>query len=71
MVTVDTSPWARKPAGYGQTEVMGMLSFNAVGGEAAGTSGRPSPAIQVRIVDPDGNEVPPGRRARSWPAARR
>jgi long-chain acyl-CoA synthetase len=60
MITVDTSPWARKPAGYGQTEVMGMLSFNAVGGEAIGTSGRTSPAAQVRIVDPDGNEVPPG-----------
>jgi acyl-CoA synthetase (AMP-forming)/AMP-acid ligase II len=60
MITVDTSPWARKPAGYGQTEVMGMLSFNAVGGEGMGTSGRPSPAIQVRIVDPDGNEVDPG-----------
>jgi long-chain acyl-CoA synthetase len=60
MITVDTSPWARKPAGYGQTEVMGMLTFNAVGGEATGTSGRPSPAVQVRIVDPDGNEVPPG-----------
>src|SRR5207302_4260882 len=60
MITVDTSPWARKPAGYGQTEVMGMLTFNAIGGEADGTSGRPSPAVQVRIVDPDGNEVPPG-----------
>ena len=60
MVTVDTSPWARKPAGYGQTEVMGMLTFNAIGGEAEGTSGRTSPAAQARIVDPDGNEVPPG-----------
>src|SRR5947207_4065311 len=60
MITVDTSPWARKPAGYGQTEVMGMLTFNAVGGEAIGTSGRPSPAVQVRVVDPDGIEVPPG-----------
>ena len=60
MITVDTSPWARKPAGYGQTEVMGMLTFNAVGGEATGTSGRSSPAVQVRIVDPDGNEVAPG-----------
>ncbi|MBV8295554.1 MAG: AMP-binding protein, partial [Acidimicrobiia bacterium] len=60
MITVDTSPWARKPAGYGQTEVMGMLTFNAVGGDGIGTSGRPSPAAQVRIVDPDGNEVPPG-----------
>jgi long-chain acyl-CoA synthetase len=60
MVSVDTSPWARKPAGYGQTEVMGMLTFNALGGPAQGTSGRPSPVVQVRIVDPDGNEVPPG-----------
>jgi len=60
MITVDASPWARKPAGYGQTEVMGMLTFNAVGGDAIGTSGRTSPAAQVRIVDPDGNEVPHG-----------
>ena len=60
MVTVDTSPWARKPAGYGQTEVMGMLTFNAVGGAAQGNSGRPSPVVQVRIVDPDGSEVAPG-----------
>jgi acyl-CoA synthetase (AMP-forming)/AMP-acid ligase II len=60
MITPDTSPWARKPAGYGQTECMGMLTFNAIGGQADGSSGRPSPACQVRIVDPDGNEVPPG-----------
>lgn len=60
MITVDTSPWARRPAGYGQTECMGMLTFNAWGGEQAGTAGRPSPAVQVRIVDPDGEEVPPG-----------
>ncbi|HZN15106.1 MAG TPA: AMP-binding protein [Acidimicrobiales bacterium] len=60
MITVDESPWTRKPAGYGQTEVMGMLTFNAVGGDATGAHGRPSPAVQVRIVDPDGNDVPPG-----------
>jgi acyl-CoA synthetase (AMP-forming)/AMP-acid ligase II len=60
MVTIDTSPWAKKPAGYGQTEVMGMLTLNALGGETAGTSGRPTPAVQVRILDPDGNEVAPG-----------
>ncbi|HVM41556.1 MAG TPA: AMP-binding protein, partial [Acidimicrobiia bacterium] len=47
-------------AGYGQTEVMGMLTFNALGAGGAGTAGRPSPVVQVRIVDPDGNEVPPG-----------
>ena len=60
MVTVDDSPWARKPAGFGQTEVMGMLTLNAWGGGAAGSSGRPSPMALVRIVDPDGREVPPG-----------
>ena len=60
MVTVDDSPWARKPAGFGQTEVMGMLTLNAWGGDATGTSGRTSPMALVRIVDPDGNEVPAG-----------
>ena len=30
MITVDTSPWARHPGGYGQTEVMGMLTFNTL-----------------------------------------
>jgi acyl-CoA synthetase (AMP-forming)/AMP-acid ligase II len=60
MITVDTSPWARKPAGFGQTEVMGMLTLNAWGGEAAGNSGRPTPMAIVRVVDPDGNEVPLG-----------
>jgi long-chain acyl-CoA synthetase len=60
MVTVDESPWAQRPAGFGQTEVMGMLTLNAWGGDATGSSGRPSPMALVRIVGPDGNEVPPG-----------
>jgi long-chain acyl-CoA synthetase len=60
MVTVDDSPWAQRPAGFGQTEVMGMLTLNAWGGPATGTSGRPSPMALVRIVDPDGIEVAPG-----------
>lgn len=60
MITVDTSPWARKPAGFGQTEVMGMLTLNAWGGDSVGNSGRPHPMVQVAILDPDGNEVPPG-----------
>jgi acyl-CoA synthetase (AMP-forming)/AMP-acid ligase II len=60
MVAADTSRWAKRPAGYGQTEVMGMLTFNAIGPPGTGTSGRPSPLVQVRIVDPDGNEVAPG-----------
>ena len=31
MVTVDDSPWAQRPAGFGQTEVMGMLTLERVG----------------------------------------
>lgn len=60
MITVDTSPWAVKPAGFGQTEVMGMLTYNAVGGDTEGGAGRPSPLAAVRIVDPDGTEVGAG-----------
>jgi acyl-CoA synthetase (AMP-forming)/AMP-acid ligase II len=60
MITVDTSPWARHPGGYGQTEVVGMLSFAAFGAGALGGHGRTSPLLQVRIVDPDDREVSPG-----------
>jgi acyl-CoA synthetase (AMP-forming)/AMP-acid ligase II len=60
MITVDDSPWGTHPAGYGQTEVTGMLTFNALGVGTEGTSGRPSPLAEVRIVDPEGVEVPLG-----------
>jgi long-chain acyl-CoA synthetase len=60
MITVDTSPWARRPAGYGQTEVVGLVTLNAWGGVQQGTSGRPHPFTQVRIVAPDGDEVAAG-----------
>ena len=60
MIQVDDSPWGTHPAGYGQTEVTGMLTFNALGIGTTGTSGRPSPLVQVRIVDPDGTDVPLG-----------
>lgn len=60
MITVDTSPWARHPGGYGQTEVVGMLSFAALGAGALGGHGRTSPLLQVRIVGPDDREVAPG-----------
>ena len=60
MVTVDDSPWGVHPAGYGQTEATGMLTFNALGIGSSGSSGRPSPWVQVRIVDPAGNDVPEG-----------
>lgn len=60
MITVDQSPWATNPSGFGQTELVGMLTLNCWGGPQVGTSGRPSPMAQVRIVDPEGNELPAG-----------
>ncbi len=60
MITVDTSPWARAFAGYGQTEVGGMLTYSGYGVGGIGSHGRPSPLVQVRILDPAGEEVPPG-----------
>ncbi len=60
MITVDDSPWARHPAGFGQTEVVGMLTFNALGVDADGSAGRPAPLVRVRLLDPDGDEVPAG-----------
>jgi long-chain acyl-CoA synthetase len=60
MVSLDTSRWADNPGGYGQTEVMGMLTYNALGVGGLGTHGRASPVVRVRIVDPDDREVPVG-----------
>jgi acyl-CoA synthetase (AMP-forming)/AMP-acid ligase II len=60
MVTLDTSPWGRALGGYGQTEAAGILTFSAFGIGGLGTHGRPSPFVTVRIVDPDGVEVPTG-----------
>ncbi|MEV4112616.1 AMP-binding protein [Nonomuraea sp. NPDC049695] len=61
MITVDDSPWCRsKMGGYGQTEVGGMLTFLGLAEGGAGFAGRPSPLVQVRILDPDGTELPPG-----------
>jgi acyl-CoA synthetase (AMP-forming)/AMP-acid ligase II len=60
MITPDTSPMARNPGGYGQTEVTGMLTFNVLGEPTIGTHGRAAPGVQVRIFDPDDVEVPDG-----------
>jgi acyl-CoA synthetase (AMP-forming)/AMP-acid ligase II len=51
MTSPDPSPWAARPGGYGQTEAVGMLTFNCLGADAAGTHGRPSPLVQIRVVD--------------------
>jgi long-chain acyl-CoA synthetase len=59
MITVDDSPWGRRPAGYGQTEVMGLATFNALQ-PSTGTSGRPAPFVRIAVLDPDGTELGPG-----------
>ncbi|MBM3674320.1 MAG: AMP-binding protein [Actinobacteria bacterium] len=60
-VGVDDSPWGRRPGGYGQTETMGMSTFALLSSaDELGTHGRPSPLVQVRVVDPDGADVPVG-----------
>ena len=56
----DTSAWAARPGGYGQTEVMGMVTYSCLGVDAIGTHGRPSPLARVLIVDEDDREVAPG-----------
>lgn len=59
MVTV-TDRVRRAGAAYGQTEVMGLATWEAFGGPAQGRSGRSSPLHMVRIVGDDGDELPPG-----------
>ena len=56
----DRSPWGRRPGGYGQTELVGMVTWSVYGREALGLHGRTSPMMQVRVVDPDGLELPVG-----------
>ncbi|MSO79634.1 MAG: hypothetical protein EXQ79_08500 [Acidimicrobiia bacterium] len=60
MVSPDESAWAASPGGYGQTEAMGMMTFNCLGLGAIGTHGRPSPVVQIRVVDEDDRDVPTG-----------
>ncbi|HEY4334089.1 MAG TPA: AMP-binding protein, partial [Ilumatobacteraceae bacterium] len=60
IVTPDGAPWRKRPGGYGQTEVVGLATFLGLGMAPAGKAGRPSPAVSVRLVDDDGNEVAPG-----------
>jgi long-chain acyl-CoA synthetase len=59
MITVDTSGWGQKPAGYGQTEVMGMATLNALQ-PSIGSSGRPAPFVRIAMLSPDGEELPAG-----------
>ncbi len=59
MITVDDSPWGRHPAGYGQTEVMGLATFNALG-PCTGSHGRPAPFVRIGVLDPAGDLLAPG-----------
>ena len=60
IVTPDSAPWRHRPGGYGQTEVIGLATFLALGSAPEGKAGRASPAVMVRIVDDDGRELGPG-----------
>ncbi|MCU1426290.1 MAG: AMP-dependent synthetase [Actinomycetia bacterium] len=60
LVGSDTSPWGRRAGGYGQTEAMGMVTFNLLARDGIGTHGRPSPLVQLRVEDEHGNEVEAG-----------
>ena len=60
MCSPDESPWAAAPGGYGQTEAMGMMTFTCLGLGAIGTHGRPSPVVQIRVVDDEDRDVPTG-----------
>lgn len=48
------------PAGYGQTEVSGLVTLTMLAPGGQGAHGIASPVAQVRIVDPDGRDVPIG-----------
>jgi benzoate-CoA ligase family protein len=50
--------------GLGSTEALNTFLSNRPDDVRPGTSGRPVPGYQVRIVGPDGRELPPGEQGR-------
>jgi fatty-acyl-CoA synthase/O-succinylbenzoic acid--CoA ligase len=51
---------------YGQTEFSGAIAFERIedvraGRRPSGTVGRIAPGVEVRVVDPDGTDLPPGQ----------
>ena len=60
MITVGTSRWHKGMMGYGQTEVMGLITFSCFGTGMQGFFGRSSPLALVKLVDAEGNEVADG-----------
>ena len=54
--TLDAMGWEML-TGYGLVETSSMLSFNPPGAALPGSAGRPVPGMQVRIANPDADEV--------------
>jgi acyl-coenzyme A synthetase/AMP-(fatty) acid ligase len=52
--------------GGGMTETCGPIFSNRPGDTAVGTIGRPYPGVHVRIVGPDGRDVPDGTGGELW-----
>lgn len=46
--------------GYGQTETLGMVTYEDRAPRGKGVFGRPSPVVALRVLDEAGNEVPDG-----------
>ena len=59
-VQPDPSAWGRNAGGYGQTETMGMATFNLLAPDGLGSHGRPSPLVDLRVVGPDDEAVAVG-----------
>jgi long-chain acyl-CoA synthetase len=54
-------PTATVMEGYGCTETAAIISATTPGQRRMGTVGRPVPGVELRIVDLDGADLPPGR----------
>jgi long-chain acyl-CoA synthetase len=52
--------------GYGLTETIGPIAFNAPGALKPGSVGRPIPGAQIRITDDDGKPLPQGQSGEVW-----
>jgi long-chain acyl-CoA synthetase len=56
----DPSPWGTWVGGYGQTETMGHVTFRHIAAPSDGEHGRPTPAMEVRVVNDEYADIPPG-----------
>ncbi len=57
LVIPPSAPFNLSPMVYGQTELMGFATMGWLGGQGAG---RPSPLLQLRILDEAGHDMPFG-----------